>query len=280
VTDHTIPHYDELERRVADVLHDHAEIAMSRTDTEGRLQPFLADVDAAARRRRTTWAISAVAAAAAVVVALVLTGVPGLPSDDAENLVPAQDRTAVRIAADFVDAFADYDPVRASRDLGTGADMKIWEDTDGTSEWQRGLVWAEAAGFKVLPGDCAPEPPNGSRTMVRCPFDVHVFGSDRVGKGPYPDNAFDVVVDKGEIVTTEMVIPFETNGFAKGMWDPFSRWLEREHPADFAVMIREVGGVQWPSFTDDSISRWRLRMVDWLALHHALDTGPSSGTEG
>jgi len=45
-------------------------------------------------------------------------------------------------------------------------------------------------------------------------------------------------------------------------------------------MIREVDGVQWPSFTDDSISRWRVRIVGWLALHHALDTGPSSGTEG
>ena len=79
--------------------------------------------------------------------------------------------------------------------------MKIWEDADGSSEWQRGLVWAEAVGFKVLPGECAPELRNGSRTMVRCPFDWHSIGSDRIGRGPYPDNAFYVVVDKGEIVT-------------------------------------------------------------------------------
>gem|GEM_PF-1841273 len=52
------------------------------------------------------------------------------------------------------------------------------------------------------------------------------------------------------------------------------------YPADLAVMIREVDGVQWPSLSDDSISRWRVRIAGWLALHHALDTAPSSRTEG
>ena len=270
-----MPNYDELERRVAGVLHDRAEIAMSQTDTERRLQPFLADTEAAARLRRVTWGISAVAAAAAVVLALVLTGVP-LSSDRSETQVPAKDRSPVDVAADFVDAFAGYDPVRASQDLAVDADMKIWEDADGKRDWQRGLVWAEAVGLKVLPGECAQEQRTGSRTMVRCPFDWHSLGSDRIGRGPYPDNAFYVVVDKGEIVTTEMVVPSETNGFQDEMWDPFTQWLQREYPADFAVMIREIEGVQVPSFTDDSISRWRHRIVNWLALHQALRTTAGS----
>ena len=276
MTDHTRPasgpDLDELERRVVGVLHHHAETAMNETDTEGRLQALHADTRAADRRRRVTWAISAVAAAAAVVIALVLTGVPGLSSDDAETQVPARSRTPVQVAADFVDAFAAYDPVRASRDLAPDADMKIWADALGRSEWQRGLVWADAVDFRVLPGDCAPQQRNGSRTMVRCPFDLHALGSDRMGGGPFHDNAFYVVVDDGEIATTEMVIPFETNGFQNAMWDPFSRWLRREYPADFAVMIRVVGGVEQPLFTDDSITRWRTRMVSWLAVNHALDS--------
>ena len=247
---------------------------MSRTDTEGRLQALLADTRAADRRRRLTWGISAVAAVAAVVTALVLTGVPGVPSDDAEKQVPARDRSPVQLASDFVDAFADYDPVGASQDLAPGADMKIWDGADGT--WQRGLVWADAVGFTVLPGDCAPQQRNGTRTLVRCPFDLHSLGSDRIGRGPYPDNAMYVVVDDGQIVTTEMDIPFATNGFADEVWDPFARWLEREYPADFARMIHEVEGVQQPSFTDDAIARWRTRMVSWLAVNHALDTAPTS----
>ena len=264
----------DLERRLAGALHDRAETAMSRTDTEGNLQPLLADLESSARRRRLTWGVSAAAAAAAVVVALLLTGVPGLPSDDAEPQVPAGERTPVQVAADFVDAFAGYDAVGASLHLAPGADMRIWEGTDGT--WQRGLVWADTVGFTVLPGDCASQQRNGSRTLVRCPFDWHSMGSDRIGRGPYHGNAFYVVVDDGQIVTTEMDIPFETNGFSNEMWAPFSRWLRREYPADFARMIHQVDGVEVPYFTDDSIALWRTRMVSWLALNHALDTGSSS----
>ena len=267
--------HDELERRVVVVLHDHAAAAMDRTDTEGRLQDLHADTRSADRRRRVAWGVSAVAAAAAVVIALVLTGVPGMPLDEAEKLPPAQGRTPVQLATGFVDAFAAYDPVRASQDLAPGADMRIWEDADGISEWQRGLVWADAVGFRVLPGDCVTTQHVGSRTTVRCPFDWHSIGSDRIGRGPFPGNDFYVVVDAGEIVATEMDIRYEANGFRDEMWDPFTRWLEREYPADFAVMIR-ADDDQLPSFTDDSISRWRTRMVSWLAVNHALDTAPSS----
>ena len=280
MTDHTRPasraDHDDLERRVVAVLHDHAETAMNQTDTESRLQAHHADTRAADRRRRVTWGISAAAAAAAVVIALVLTGVPGMSSDEAEKVAPAQERTPVQLATDFVDEFAAYDPAGASRDLASGADMKIWVDADGRSEWQRGLVWADVVGFRVLPGDCVTSQHHGSRTMLRCPFDLHAIGSDRIGRGPYHGNDFYVVVDGGEIVTTEMSIAYETNGFQDEMWAPFSEWLEREYPADFAVMIRDVDGVQLPSFTDDSISRWRTRIVSWLAVNHALDSAPSA----
>ena len=57
------------------------------------------------------------AAAAAVVLALVLTGVPGLSSDRVGDAAARKDRLPVEVAADFVDAFADYDAVRAAQDL-------------------------------------------------------------------------------------------------------------------------------------------------------------------
>ena len=271
-----VTHDDELERRVARVLHDHAEIAMSRTDTDGHLLALLAETEPSARRRRLTWGIGSLAAAAAVAITLVLTGVPGLSTDHAESPLPARDRAPVAVATDFVDAFAAHDATRAARDLAPGADVQIWEDADGNSDWQRGLVWAEAVGFTVLPGDCAPEQGDGSRTTVRCPFDLHSIGSDRIGRGPFHDNAFLLVVDDGQIVAAEMVVTPATNGFQTEMWEPFSAWLLREYPADFAVMIREVDGVQAPSFTDDSITRWRHRIVSWLALHQALRTGANS----
>jgi len=87
-----------------------------------------------------------------------------------------------------------------------------------------------------------------------------------------------VVVERlwADVVQEAFTALYRRRGFRDEMWDPFSRWLEQGYPADFAVMIRDVDGVQMPSFTGDSISRWRTRVVSWLAVNQALDTAPSS----
>lgn len=66
----------ELERRVAHVLHDDANMAMSSTDTETRYSDFVASTASSVRRRRVIWGAGAVAGAAAVVAAIALAGHP------------------------------------------------------------------------------------------------------------------------------------------------------------------------------------------------------------
>ena len=133
----TFSNLTELERRVTDVLHHHAEIAMTTTEPEARYGDVAAGIESSVRRRRVTWGIGAVATAAAIVIAVVLGGLPGLSSDRADAPPPADtppppasDRTQVQIAADFVDALAAYDAVKAAHDVGTSEDnLKIWPES-------------------------------------------------------------------------------------------------------------------------------------------------------
>jgi hypothetical protein len=136
----TVPDLTELERRVADVLHHHAEIAMSQTDTEKQYEALATGAEPSNDRRRLVVVAGASAAAAAVVLALVLAGLPG-GSDRAETRVPASDRTPVEFARDFVDASAAYDVDRAAGDLAPDAKMQVWEVGDDIAHWRNGMEW-------------------------------------------------------------------------------------------------------------------------------------------
>jgi hypothetical protein len=261
----TVPNLTELERRVADVLHHHAEIAMSQTDTEKQYDALVAGAEPSGDRRRLAVVAGAAAAAAAVVLALVLAGLPG-GSDRAETRVPASDRSVVDIAGDFVDAFAAYDIDRAAEDLAPGAQMKVWEDGDDVGHWRNGMEWGEAVGFTVLPGDCVRVGSYAFGTVARCSFDLHNLGSERLGIAPFPNNYVDVVVEEGQIVVVDMNVPFETNGHSEQVWEPFVAWLEREHQDDFSKMIVEnPDGTQSATHSEEVLALWERYVDEWVA---------------
>ena len=264
----TVSNLTGLERRVADVLHHQAEIAMTTTDTETRYDAFAAGIESSVRHRRVTWGIGALAAAAAIVIALVLGGVSGLSSNEADTQLPARDRTPVQIATDFVDALAAYDAAKASQDVGTSeGNLRIWA---GEPSLREGLAWAEAAGFKVLPKDCVSDRPSGSITIVTCQFDWHFLGSDRLGQPPY-EGDFSVWVRGGRIVSASTSLGWYLFGLSPdldlGMWGRFASWLEREHPDAFAAMIvvGEDGIIDKPVYTDESRALWAKYVDEWVA---------------
>jgi hypothetical protein len=261
----TAPNLTELERRVADLLHHRAEIAMSKTDTEKQYDALVAGAEPSGDRRRLAMAAGAAAAAAAVVLALVLAGLPG-GSDRAETRVPASDRTAVDIARDFVQASAAYDIAAASQDLASDAQMQVWEDTDDVAHWRNGMTWGEAVGFTVLPKGCVRVGSYAFGTVARCRFDLHSLGSEHLGIGPFPDNYFDVVVEEGQIVVVDMNVPFETNGHNEQVWEPFVAWLEEEHPNDAAKMIMDnPDGSQSAAHSDEVLAMWDRYVDEWVA---------------
>lgn len=268
----TGPSLTALERRVADVLHHHAEIAMSSTDTETQYRDFTAGINSPERHRRAAWGIGAVAAAAAIVIALVLGGIAGQSSDKAETQLPARDRTPVQIATDYVDALAAYDATKASQDVAVGeAELYIWP---GDPSLPEGLAWAESARFKILPKDCVGDRPSGSTTVVTCQFDWHFLGSDRLGWAPRAGD-FSLQVGGGRIEGASTSMDWEWAGLRRDahgdlpMWRPFVSWLEREHPDDVSAMIAK--GVccsaehESPIYTDESLDLWAKYVDEWVA---------------
>ncbi len=260
----------ELERRVADVLHHHAEIAMGSTDTETQYRDFTAGIDSSGRHHRAAWGIGAVAAA--IVIALVLGGVAGQSSDEAETQLPARDRTPVQIAADYVDALAAYDARKAAEDVAVGDDeLRFWP---GEASLREGTAWAEAADFKMLPKGCVGNSPVGAMTLVTCQFDWHHLGSDQLGWLPR-GGELSVRVRDGRITGASTSLDWPVFGLRRDehsdhpMWRPFASWLEREHPDDVSAMIAK--GVccsaehESPIYTDESLDLWAKYVGEWVA---------------
>jgi len=239
-----------------------------------RYGAFTAGIESSVRHRRATWGIGAVAAAAAIVIALVLGGVPGLSSNEADTQLPARARTPVQIATDFVNALAAYDAAKAAHDVGTSeGNLRIWPAEPSLRE---GLAWAEVAGFKILPKDCVSDRPRGSMTIVTCQFDWHFLGSDHLGQVPRGGD-FSVMVRGGRIEGASTSMDWPVFGLRQDvhgdhpMLRPFVSWLEREHPDDVPAMI-VVGGegapsaaFQTPSYTDESRALWAKYVDEWVA---------------
>jgi hypothetical protein len=270
----TGPNLTKLERRVADVLHHHAEIAMSSTDTETQHRNFTAGIESSEHHRRAAWGIGAVAAAAAIVIALVLGGVAGPSSDKSDTQLPARGRTPVQIATDYVDALSAYDATKAARDVAVGDDkLRFWP---GEASLREALAWAKAARFKISPKDCVSDRPVGGMTVVTCQFDWHHLGSDQLGWLPR-GGEFSVRVRDGRIEGASPSMDWPVFGLRQDehgdhpMWPPFRSWLEREHPDDLPAMIL-VGGsgapsaaFQAPVYTDESLALWDRYVDDWVA---------------
>lgn len=221
----------ELERRVAVALKQHAEAAMSHTETDqAKLEGMLANAERVGRKRRLAWVAGGAVAGAAA--ALVGVWAMGLTSGSPDAVGPASPgpTLAVAVAAEYVDAYASYDrPLLKS--LVAGDALTNWSSLDQSNRAD------EAMEFRVLLDHCTALDHSSAGTQVTCSFDVHALGSEQLGLGPYSNNQFFLTVRDGKIVKWQINFTFETNGFAVQMWEPFVAWLTQHYPKDVPRMI-------------------------------------------
>ena len=92
-----------------------------------------------------------------------------------------------------------------------------------------------------------------------CGFDLHAFHSDEIGRGPYTDNYWDLVVRDGKVASAQSTWAYLTNGFSNEMWTPFQSWVASTHPLDIQLMY--VG--QAPAMTEESIRLWEQRTREY-----------------
>ena len=253
----------ELERRLGEVLQRHAEDAMNSTNTDEELERLQDDTGRSARRRRRAWiagGLVAVAAAAALVVWR-----PDLGNHKATPAPADQEQRAEQSATAFVQAFADFDPDRAATYLADDAALTLWTDEFGNDHWRRGNRVLRAFDAHILLDQCDAMWTTGPATYVSCAFDLHALGSDQLGRGPYPDNAFSFTIKDGEIADATMSLPPRDSGFSREMWNPFAKWVSRTYPEDAAVMYYQYPDTNFASETSRSLALWRQHVADYVA---------------
>jgi hypothetical protein len=245
----------ELERRVAAVLQRRAEEAMNETDTEGLLRQLPDDTDGKKKRdrRRALTAAGVVAVAAAVAVVVWMSG--QVPRADDPAPVD-QDRVAEDTAASFVETYASLDTAKIAP-LLRGAATELWTGPYGDDHWQRGVAWKRAVGTRMVLDSCAALWSAPSGTHVSCTFDLQELHSEQLGLGPYGDNTMTFTIKDGKILDVSESTGSPTNGFWPDVWDPFVRWLSRNHPDEAKQMFLAWPDTQYINDTPRALRLWQ-----------------------
>jgi hypothetical protein len=109
-------------------------------------------------------------------------------------------------------------------------------------------------------------------TPVRCEFDWHVLGSDRLGQHSYEGGELGVFVRGGRIVGANLREPgwdlWGLRGDVWGQFASFDSWLEREHPGDAVQMLLphdKNNPARVPIYTDASLVLWDRYVDEWVA---------------
>jgi hypothetical protein len=217
--------------------------------------------------------VIASAAAAALVVAGVL--VIGVGYDEAgarsaqatPTSVAATGRAtaAERVARRFVDAYGRFKASQALKLLtkgalatGAGHTHVSWGSPDA---FRRELSLAKSWHIKQTVTSCENQGDSGNGVTVSCGFDYHALRSDEIGRGPFTDNHWDLVVRDGKITSAVAIWAVLTNGFDAQMWQPFHTWVSSAHPED----VQRLYPLGDPVPTRERMRLWEERTRQWVA---------------
>ena len=212
---------------------DHLDRAAAGVDVVADIE---LDPVAGPRRRSRVDLVAGGLIAAGLVAVLALVGTNTHDSQHAFS--PPPEPSAVDVAMGFLAAYRAYD---ADRALSYLADEAIVENTRTPEEFRLDLATSEAMRYRHTITGCEEVGESPSGVAVRCSFDMHVFGSDEVGLGPYTDNYWDLTVRDGRFTSAVSSWASRTNGFSVERWEPFANWVRANYPDEVLVL-----------YTDDS----------------------------
>jgi hypothetical protein len=209
-----------------------------------------------------------IAVAAALLVLAACDGGGEAPATD-DPPTPAADADAEEVASSFVEAYGAFDAEEAITYLAPDAaildlvgSVGAHRGVEGTPDELRLLIsLLRAEGYRQTLDSCEAQGDSASGTMVHCTFDFHLFGSDRLGLGPYGGSSFDLTVRNGGIVRA--AASFEVVEFSRQMWEPFDAWVSEAHPRDSAMMYEDEThtGVR---LSQESVRLWRRHVREYV----------------
>ena len=219
-------------------------------------------------RSRRIPVLTAIGAAAALVLALVAcdsaephavasgsTAPPGQQSSTTQK--PAE-----QVAKDFLDAYSAFETDRALAYLTEDA---VAEGAGDAGSWgseesfRMDVAMTKAQHIEQMLTGCELQGESAEGTAVQCAFDLHAFHSEEIGRGPYSDNHWDIVVDDGKVTSAVATWAYMTNGFSAELWQPFQAWVATTHPEDLPAMY--LGNSA--AITEESIRLWDERTGEW-----------------
>ncbi|MFP5253605.1 MAG: hypothetical protein ACLGH4_07400 [Actinomycetes bacterium] len=250
----------DVERRLTQVLHRHAEDAMSQTDTQQELREFLSRGDPepsrALGRNRFTAAVAAGVAATAAAAAVFWTAdLAAERADPAPVVEPAPD--PAQVADEYTAAYAAYDTAKVLSMADPDADLgglRLSQERD------------EAFGFRLFMEPCRAGSVLGYGTQVACPFSLHVMHSEEVGSGPFENATFNVMVtEDGKVLDSNPDWNFELNGMTEH-WEKVTDWVWAQHPDQqefLALDEPEVPAAEW----DRWLELWERYLQEYADAH-------------
>ena len=131
-------------------------------------------------------------------------------------------------------------------------------------EFRRELAVVEAFRYQQTITGCEQEGDSPSGIAIRCAFDMHEFGSDELGLGPYTGNYWDLIVRDGKLTSASSSWAFRTNGSSLERWEPFASWVQTNHPDDMPVLYAD-GSLTRFAISDEAIVLLEERVDEFVA---------------
>ena len=103
------------------------------------------------------------------------------------------------------------------------------------------------------------------RLIVYCTYGYHGLRSDAIGRGPYGDAYWAIVVDKGRIVSAENRIDTGRSFFDPEMTQPFRRWVSSAYPQDATAMYQDGDRSDWKRSVE-SVRLWEQHTREYVAI--------------
>lgn len=264
-----------VEQRIAAALNDHAEEAMSQTDTESKLQEVLSHGTDLSVRRRRTWAVGGLVAASLVACGAALWPTGHEPDPATHPATPTRSIRPMnadeQLAQDFVSTYFAYDRKRAASYVAEGATPALRRPL-GAKGWLRQNRLEEALDTEFHLDGCfqiATVNPEGAR--IGCLYTVNILGLGEFGRGPFSGNLFNVTVRDGRVV--DFLTTGGANDYDELAWGPFWSWIEDTHASEIPT-LEEMDD---PDLTAKEVTRM---IRAWRQIGRAYVAALRSGAAG
>ncbi|HUF60036.1 MAG TPA: hypothetical protein VMR89_11255 [Actinomycetota bacterium] len=143
-----------------------------------------------------------------------------------------------------------------------------------SDEFRLAFSLLDAQGYSHTLDSCEERGRSASVADLRCSYDLHWLRSDEIGRGPFSGSYFDLIVRGGEIA--HVATHWDTGEVGRQIWEPFARWVSRNHPEDVAVMYQdETQSLE--RFTEESIRLWERYTRDYVQEVNQAGAGSDDG---